>query len=241
MSVLKQIRKWIKHKNYLSGLNNSNIVSTNSANSFEIMSNNHFTDKEINTISINLIKLLPILKSQIKGHDFNIENNGQILRENNPKINNSPLYKFYDDGEPEIEDSDLNYEKLISDIFLSRKKIIDIPHEKLLNYGRILGFKTLQSIPDGAPISESNGFVDNYDIPPIDCWIYYKPNFKTLHYKSPYTNINEILFCWIPNQAIDIMNETMEIEALKSYFWLDEHYPDIQKRIEIEIITLANN
>lgn len=204
-------------------------------------SNNHFTNQEIKYISLNIIKLLPILQKQIEGHNFDTEHNGHILRQNNPIINNSFLYKFYEDGDPEIETNDIDYKAIINIFFSNKQEDITIDIEKQLSLGRIMGFNVFQSIPDGAPIDESNGFVDNYDIPPIDSWVYYKPNFNSTHNEYPYSNVNEILFTWIPYEAIKIINKTMEVEALKSYFWLDEHYPNIQNRIEVEIKTFANN
>jgi hypothetical protein len=198
-----------------------------------------FTDEEIHELSIHLLLTFREITRQIDRHDFNTDKNGEILRNNNFDEFGSPLYKFDKSGNPDLYNSVLDYNHIINMIMHNRQSLITNLKGEPFKYGRILGFETLQSMPDGFPIQESNGLVDNYDIPPIDTWIYYKSNFKKTHNEPRYSDSNQILFCWIPSEAVKIMQHTMDGEALDTYFWLDECYPKIQDRIEKEIKKIS--
>ena len=178
MRLFTKIKKWC----FKTDLSNPKLITKEKTDL-----KNHFTDEEINLIASNILKLYPIITLQIKDHNFEGDENGLILRQQNPIINGQPLYEFDEYGYPEIEDNDFNYEKIILDIFSKRKINYNQAFKNLTDKGRVLGFSTLQSMPDGAPITESVGLVDNFDIPPIDTWILYINRILTVHTMNHHT------------------------------------------------------
>ncbi|MCP4522279.1 MAG: hypothetical protein GY827_11415 [Cytophagales bacterium] len=80
------------------------------------------------------------------------------------------------------------YKKLLT---ARLKNIKDEFNENSLQ-GRILTFQIGIPLNDNSPSEKTNGFFDEFDISPIDTWFYIK---------------DEILFCWIPNDYEQLVNE----------------------------------
>ncbi|MFT6964750.1 MAG: hypothetical protein ACJAWV_004492 [Flammeovirgaceae bacterium] len=119
----------------------------------------------------------------------------------------------------------VDYKKVLDLIIPKRLKESHSHEQEALLNGRIICFIIGLTTRDGAPVAESFGFVDTYDIPPIDTWLMLKEGF-----------LNEretVLLCWIPNEAIELMQRAIDVEILGSYYWLDEEKP--------EIISMLNN
>jgi hypothetical protein len=96
--------------------------------------------------------------------------------------------------------------------------------------GRILTFETNITTICGAPVAESAGFVDIYDIPPIDTWFYLKNNYV---HKSDWKDreCTLSLFCWIPKAYEPFMQSAINVEILESYRWLDENDPELYQKL----------
>ncbi len=133
----------------------------------------------------------------------------KILRKSNPEYKGKPLYVFMEEYKVDLS-SELLY---LNDFKTILKETLKTRNLKLANEinlngeGRILGFTIGLTTIDGAPIAESKGFVDYYDIPPIDSWFYLK---------------DDTLLCWIPNEYLAIMQGAINVEICGAYFWLDE-------------------
>jgi hypothetical protein len=78
--------------------------------------------------------------------------------------------------------------------------------------GRILVIEYGLNIPDGANEAETDGFFDEWDIPPIDTWFYND---------SSITN-GGILFAWIPEKFVDLADRAIDIQFLGILKWFDK-------------------
>src|SRR6476620_1602113 len=126
-------------------------------------------------------------------------NYARVLRTINPIYEGKPFYNYYDDyiAPPEIE---INFAPVLFYILSLRKEKIK-PKMKINELGKILRFQVNISTLDGAPITESEGFVDDADIPPIDTWFY---------------STKEYLYCWIPTLFVPKMQGAIDVEILDS-------------------------
>lgn len=75
--------------------------------------------------------------------------------------------------------------------------------------GRILVAEYGQNIPDGALEVETEGFFDEFDLPPIDTWFYNG-------YSEPQGGI---LFAWIPAQFADLTQRAIDTQFLNVLHW----------------------
>ncbi len=159
----------------------------------------------------------------VEGYDFSGFKHDRILRKTNPIINGKKLFEFNDlSNETELT-TELyeyhQYEKILNIIIPNRRtqelKEIKDP----MAYGSIICFVIGVTTHDGAPVAETHGFLDNYDIPPIDTWIALKQKKKS--------SSENLLLCWIPNKAKQIMQNGIDVEILGSYYWLYELEPKL--------------
>jgi hypothetical protein len=154
----------------------------------------------------------------------NIENLSQInfstiLRLTNPNYEGKPFYNYtgvYIDGTycnlastPEIC---FNYLSVLNEALVVRAENTFAIND-ITQFGRILEFDIDLTTHDGAPCAESEGFVDESDIPPIDTWFYLT---KTK------------LYCWIPNLFIEKMQGAIDVEIFDSYRWIKDSNPSLQ-------------
>src|SRR5689334_20081821 len=108
-------------------------------------------------------------------------NYSKVLRTINPLYEGRPFYNF--DGEYICPlKNNFNYAPLLFYILSLRREKINSTKD-INSLGKILRFQIEITTVDGAPVAGSEGFVDLYDIPPIDTWFYI-----TKWY----------LYCWIP-------------------------------------------
>lgn len=75
--------------------------------------------------------------------------------------------------------------------------------------GKILVVEYGMNIPDGAVEVETEGFFDEWDLPPIDTWFYndYNPG------------RGGILFAWIPEQFTDLADKAIAVHFLDIMHW----------------------
>jgi hypothetical protein len=188
------------------------------------MKDNLIVDEKFLNNLRNVIHHTEILS---KNFDCNNDSYGLVLRQSNPLIGKELLYNF--DGEYvtwQIDDYNINNYKLALDfINRSRTQVKEKIHN-LSKIGRIICFTTCLTTHDGIAIAESNCFVDESDVPPIDTWFHIEEGFVDI--------VRPTLFCWIPNRFHSVMEKAIKVEVMESYCWLDE----IDKRINSKIINL---
>lgn len=203
------------------------------------------SNEDISTICPILSRTINWVESLITNHNFKTSDNSKVLRKSNPIYKGKSLYEFHNTTVAPDWDSEFMSVELNNDLYTHkdykttleiglklRKDTIQVQFDNLREIGRILCFQTGQSTHDYAPVIVSYGFVDTFDIPPIDTWMFLKEEFDTMDTST--------LFCWIPNSAEKLMQETIDCEILDSYFWLDEKYPEIHMMLE-KTVTFANN
>lgn len=160
-----------------------------------------------------------------------------ILRQTNPVIYGSPLYDFQDlatDGPKWSNDifnqHTVDYPEMLRLAIQARPAVYASIPPDFPSQGRILTFETDITTICGGPVAESKGFVDIYDIPPIDTWFYLKNNYV---HKSEGKDreCTLSLFCWIPKACEPLMQSAIDVEILDSYRWLDENDRELYEKL----------
>jgi len=158
------------------------------------------------------------------------QNHGAIFRQINPVINGQTLHSSdwgYTTWNLDVYDL-ANFEQALR-IALKQREVEAIKQDfysaDFQKLGRILYFETQLTTHDGAAIAESNCFVDESDVPPIDTWFYLDRNVR----KGARSRNN--LFCWIPKQFEAVMQEAISVEIMDSYHWLNEAGPLTHQQI----------
>ncbi|WP_143437228.1 hypothetical protein [Hymenobacter mucosus] len=146
-----------------------------------------------------------------------IGNYGTLFRQFNPLVDDRPLYTL-DQGYAmwNVDPYHVAYFTQALHLALQQRTQLvgqpTAPMVDLSRWGRILCFSTLLTTHDGITLAESNCFLDESDVPPIDTWFYLENNF--LDAERP------TLFCWIPKPFEPLMEAAMQVEMMQSYVWL---------------------
>ena len=180
----------------------------------------HWSANEILDFTTQLKQVIKWTEKLSKDFDFETGFYGTVFRQTNPSVNGTKLYSFDGDYATwNLEDYDQRlYEQLLEAAINSRDKIYHPDLADLDNLGRVICFQTCCTTHDGAPIVASKCFVDEGDVPPIDTWFYLKKNYYHDEYRA-----NQTLFCWIPKQFEEVMQDAISVEILGSYSWLDKN------------------
>jgi len=141
-------------------------------------------------------------------------NYSTILRQTNPDYEGKPFYSYDETyysfaATPEIN---FNYLTVLTEALKVRNED-EITFSDFSELGQIIEFEIDLTTHDGAPCAETDGFVDESDIPPIDTWFYLTKKY---------------LYCWIPNLFIDKMQGAINVELFDSYHWLKDSKPNLQ-------------
>jgi hypothetical protein len=163
-----------------------------------------------------------------KDFDYECGNYGTVLRKTNPIINGLRLYNVdVDYATWNVDDYNVqNFNLALCTLLEYRNSELEsYPNvvTELKSVGRILCFSTLVTTHDGMAISDSQCFVDESDVPPIDTWFYLEPHFLDMHRPT--------LFCWIPIAFQGVMKKAMKAEIMESYDWLDEVAPVFYEKV----------
>lgn len=153
------------------------------------------------------------------------ENIASTLRSFNPEYNGQPLFSYKFVTNWNFEDCYITLWNI--DLLLNRNEnFYNELFEKQLQYkiekignsnksveyeGRVLLAEIDMTVVDGTSEAISQGFIDNYDCPPIDTWFY--KIIKEEH---------RILFAWVPNQFVDLVDEAIAINCVDCLKWYDE-------------------
>lgn len=89
-------------------------------------------------------------------------------------------------------------------------------------HGQILTLETNVSLICGSAEVESNGYIDVFDLPPIDTWFY-------LSSSSGHGNL--ILYCWVPDQFMELARKAQRVEMTDNFGWLEESDPALMATI----------
>lgn len=159
--------------------------------------------------------------------------NSVLFRQINPVISGQPLYRYntaYKSWSVEWNVDDYSpgkFEQALQLAIMQRKEIAkrDISFLSFQELGRVLYLEIQLTTCDGAAAFESNGFLDESDVPPIDTWFYLDQDIRRQDRKVPN------LFCWIPKQFESKMEAAIRVEMFGSYHWLDEESPLTHQQI----------
>lgn len=191
---------------------------------------NIWTNDELRAFIQNLNQVIGWAGKLSKDFDPPSDNCGFVLRQTNPELNGSKLYALEKNGyvTRTVHDYSFDdYDLLLSLALKQRSDSLQIDFSRLDHLGRILSFQTCVTTNDGAPIVESRRFVDEGDVPPIDTWFYIKRNYYHSDYKC-----EQSLFCWIPGQFEQVMQQAINVEIVDSYRWFDENDGVLYKKIK---------
>jgi hypothetical protein len=172
-------------------------------------------------------------------------NYGTVFRQLNPIIEGMPLFSIeagYTAWNKDVYE--LGYLKqALQQAFEQRDEQVikeDFNPANFQKLGRILFFDIQLTTHDGAAVAESNCFVDESDVPPIDTWFYLDNNVSRQAKKAlslfgwiPKRQVIRTpkLFCWIPKQFVPMMQAAIGVEIFDSYHWLDEVNPLVHQQI----------
>jgi len=93
----------------------------------------------------------------------------------------------------------------------------DLP-PKRSNGGRFLAYFPNLDLCDGVASAETDGFLDEYNIPPYDTWIDFgEPNPKSRHPGGRF------LVSWVPHEFVELANGGVEVNPEECIIWLDEY------------------
>lgn len=133
--------------------------------------------------------------------------------------NGRPFYDFSCKGSPAPPVVSFDYNYILQEALAPRDNI-NLNLSEFDLSGRILVFKIDITTYDGAPVANSEGFVDEADIPPIDTWFYIT---------------KEYLYCWIPDMFISVMQDAIDVEIFGSYEWLQDINAGLNKQVLQEV------
>lgn len=175
----------------------------------------------------NLFLTQQYCEKQLQNSDFSV---AQILRSFNPEYSGRKLFSFdnvrrlsFAKGSTEvvwsIDPLDEKNEFLYSDLFemqMAHKKEVNPLLNVTTTYnGKILVAEIDSVINDGFSEDESDGLIDYNDCPPVDTWFYLSRN-----------STGRILYAWIPDQFVKLVNDAIEVNMLSIIIWLEDFLAD---------------
>jgi hypothetical protein len=123
---------------------------------------------------------------EIKDFDYVNGWYGTVLRQTNPLIEEHALFTL--DGDYTTWNVDpyevAYFQQALAAVWEQREQVLgpSVPLlDSLAEKGRILCFSTCLTTHDGIAIVDSQRFVDESDVPPIDTWFYLQENFLDAH------------------------------------------------------------
>jgi len=160
--------------------------------------------------------------------DLHLKNNAEptalALRSINPIINDKKLFEFeYSDDPFKRKQTLLKwtthplFENLVPELLdqqlLFKSGIVSGLDDVEKIKGRILIADFDETVVDGASEAYSEGFIDVYDLPPIDTWFYLNRN------PGGWRRI----YAWIPAQFEHLAEEAIAVNCVDCLHWLQEN------------------
>jgi hypothetical protein len=166
-------------------------------------------DKEV--FDKNLLLTQTYCAMQLANTDKSV---AEILRSFNPEYDGKRVISFKN-GKQDIWEVDPFapdiYDWLFDNQILHKKSVIESIDEPRQFKGRVLVAEIDTTITDGASETESEGFIDIYDCPPIDTW-FYKTSNKT----------GRIFYAWIPEQFVKLTQDAIDVNMLECFTWEED-------------------
>jgi len=103
------------------------------------------------------------------------------------------------------------YNELFEIQLTHKKDKIDTPISGIEFKGKILVAEIDNVIRDGVSETESEGFIDCNDCPPIDTWFYMMVNEN-----------RRVLFAWIPQKFVIFVQNGWEVNMLETFLWYED-------------------
>lgn len=141
-------------------------------------------------------------------------NNRTLFRKTNPLIDGVPAFRLEEGGVTWNVDI-CNADKVLSVLFnalLSRPQVSPATWQEMKTMGKIIAHEIQTTVADGGSEAASDGYVDVYDLPPVDTWIWLSG--------GP-DGSNPILYCWVPNPFVAAMQGAMDVSCMANYEWTD--------------------
>lgn len=144
----------------------------------------------------------------------------EVLRSFNPQFNNHNIFSFkrlsdYFTTEwsldPVMGDNKQFYNGLFEKQLEFKSGIIKSQSPFVKPAGQVLVAEIDYTFIDGVSEEASQGFIDINDCPPIDTWFYLAFNKHT-----------RLLFCWIPQQFVDLVEEGIKVNAVECFYWYSD-------------------
>ncbi|MBC9935048.1 hypothetical protein [Chitinophaga qingshengii] len=158
---------------------------------------------------LKVVAWTELLMKEHSGVEFNYHS---IFRKTNPVIDGAPAYHLTDDSLHWSIDlyQEYHISNLLEIAIKAREGVTPAILKEITQKGKILAYQTCVTIVDGASEAESDGYVDVYDLPPIDTWF-----FLAAAPKNQYG----ILYCWVPNAFVDAIDQAQAVNAIEPYEW----------------------
>ncbi len=102
--------------------------------------------------------------------------------------------------------------QVVEELVLRRRALLALPrHAEPSDAGRVLTFELDSSFFDRIAASETQGFLDDTDLPPWDTW---------LAYEDVDVSKGAVLLSWVPPELIDIAQRGIAVHMCDAYAWL---------------------
>jgi hypothetical protein len=143
----------------------------------------------------------------------------EILRSFNPEYNGVKIFSYAPSflfkqitavvwHENPLRDNLQLYTDLFKQQLSFKKEVLNIFDQRDVK-GKILSIKLDDSFWDGCSEDCSDGFIDQFDCPPIDTWVYLIDNPE-----------NRVLYAWVPQQFVELIDVAIAVNALDCMSWM---------------------
>lgn len=137
----------------------------------------------------------------------------EILRSFNPEYDGKHMFSYEFERNKQVvwsadPWSNNLYDQLFDDQMLHKENAVKSVDRGTQFKGRVLVAEVDTTITDGASETESEGFIDIYDCPPIDTWFYNTQN-----------STGRVFYAWIPEQFIALTQNAIDVNAIECFTW----------------------
>jgi hypothetical protein len=143
----------------------------------------------------------------------------EILRSFNPEYNGARMFSYAPSFlfkqitgvvwyENPLRDNLQLYTNLFEQQLSFKKEVVNTFDQRDVK-GKILSIELDDSFWDGCSEDQSDGFIDQFDCPPIDTWVYLVDNPG-----------NRVLYAWVPQQFVELVDIAIAVNALECLSWM---------------------
>ena len=140
----------------------------------------------------------------------------EILRSFNPEYDGKHMFSYEFERNKQVvwsadPWSNNLYDQLFDDQMLHKENAVKSVDRGTQFKGRVLVAEVDTTITDGASETESEGFIDIYDCPPIDTWFYNTQN-----------STGRVFYAWIPEKLVELTQKAIEVNMLECFIWEED-------------------